>query len=307
MNCFKKLMALGLVGVMSVSLVACAQNSTVDTPNVEDSVVETPVVDVTPEVETPVVDAVEVTMDMISTTLRNTFGDYYLPSMPLDQETFNILTGLTSDMYTEFLAEVPMMMTHVDKLFVVKTDNTDAVAEVLNTYKTAQVEDAMQYPMNLTKLENAVVETHGEYVFYYMLGGYTDSFVEDEVEQKNIETAYYEEQNAKAHDALVALFTDGTIPEPAPSMFDNMVDDMGEDMDEDEYYAEGGDVVYEYDTDIDVSGDVVIGDGTEMDNNTVDPEFGVDAQTDEEAESTEAPMDAEAEDTTASENTDSEA
>lgn len=269
MNKSKKILALGLAGVMAMGMVGCANNETtppVETPDVETTApVETPDVEnQTPEVETG--DAVVVTMDQIGTTLRNTFGELYLPSMPLDQDTFNMMTGLTSDMYSEFMAEVPMMMTHVDKLFVVKTDNTEAVEAALNNYKTMQVEDAMQYPMNLTKLENAVVETHGEYVFYYMLGGYTESFVEDEVEQKEIETAYYEEQNAKAHDALVALFTDGTIAEPT------VIAPMDEAVDG-EVPAEGGDVVIEYDvTDLDVSGPAAVGDGTDMDDMMVAPE-----------------------------------
>lgn len=262
MNKSKKILAISLAGVMAMGMVGCGTNE--PTPPVEQPPVESNTPVETPDVQTPEVetgDAVTVTMDQIGTTLRNTFGELYLPSMPLDQDTFNMLTGLTSDMYSEFMAEVPMMMTHVDKLFVIKTDNTEAVEAALNNYKTMQVEDAMQYPMNLTKLENAVVETHGEYVFYYMLGGYTESFVEDEAKQKEIETAYYEEQNAKAHDALVALFTDGTIAEPT------VIAPMDEAVDGE------GDVVIEYDvTDLDVSGPAAVGDGTDMDDMMVAPE-----------------------------------
>ena len=203
MKILKKLVVFCLAGAMSLSMIACANNSGNNSTIVDDNTQK-----------------VEVTMDMIATTLKNTFGDYYLPGMPLDQESFNMMTGLTSDMYSEFFAEVPMMMTHVDKLFVVKTDNVEAVKAVFENYKTMQIEDAMQYPMNLTKLENAVVAVHGDYVFYYMLGGYTDSFMDDEVEQKGVEMEYYAEQNKKANDALVALFTDGTIPEPTSSMLD---------------------------------------------------------------------------------------
>ena len=163
-----------LVSVMLVGLVGCGQKEVVETPPVEAPVVEAPV---------DVVE-VEVSMEEVVNTIKYALGEQYLPSMQLDQETFNQLTGLTPDMYEEFYAEVPMMSAHVDKLFIVKTSDESAArvaAAKFEEYHAIQLEDAHQYPMNLAKVENAKVSVYDEYAFYYILGGYPVEEVVEEV------------------------------------------------------------------------------------------------------------------------------
>ena len=184
-----------LVSVMLVGLVGCGQKE----------VVETPPVDTPPVVEEPeVIEEVEVSMVEVVNTIKYALGEQYLPSMPLDQETFNQLTGLTSDMYEEFYAEVPMMSAHVDKLFVVKAADEIAAHDLsvkFEEYHRIQVEDAHQYPMNLAKVENAKVSVHGDYVFYYILGGYPVEEVEEVIE-----------------DVVVDELVEGEVPETDTSI-----------------------------------------------------------------------------------------
>lgn len=244
------ILALCLAGVMMFSLVGCSGDKTVvddNNTNIEDTQkpedVGTPEDTQKPEDATQgdetektedKTEKVEVSIEDIKTTLQNTFGDYYLPGGQLDKESFGEMVGLDSDMYTDFLAEIPMMGFHADRLFVVKANDSAAVKGVFEEYVRVQVEDALQYPMNLPKWENNVViyERDG-FVILAVLGGYTDEMVEDDgkmtpeqIDAKNaeIQVNYYKAQNEKCIAALDALFTDGTIAENTASEVEVDVD-----------------------------------------------------------------------------------
>ena len=202
-----------LVSVMLVGLVGCGQKEVVETPPVEAPVVEAPV---------DVVE-VEVSMEEVVNTIKYALGEQYLPSMQLDQETFNQLTGLTPDMYEEFYAEVPMMSAHVDKLFIVKTSDESAArvaAAKFEEYHAIQLEDAHQYPMNLAKVENAKVSVYDEYAFYYILGGYPVEEVVEEVLDTEATEVVVEDavvEDAVVEDTVaeeVAVDEVGTEPNP---------------------------------------------------------------------------------------------
>lgn len=202
-----------LVSVMLVGLVGCGQKEVVETPPVEAPVVEAPV---------DVVE-VEVSMEEVVNTIKYALGEQYLPSMQLDQETFNQLTGLTPDMYEEFYAEVPMMSAHVDKLFIVKTSDESAArvaAAKFEEYQAIQLEDAHQYPMNLAKVENAKVSVYDEYAFYYILGGYPVEEVVEEVLDTEATEVVVEDavvEDAVVEDTVVeevAVDEVGTEPNP---------------------------------------------------------------------------------------------
>ena len=218
------LLVLAMAASLSLSLVGCGnktEEKPVETPPAveQQKPVETPPAE-TPEVETPA--AVEVSMEDIVNTLKNTYGEYYLPSMPLDQETFNMLVNIESDMYDEFFAEMPMMSTHADRLFIVKTQKVDEVKAIFDAYRQSLIDDTMQYPMNVPKIENSLVYVMEDYVMFFMLGGYTDEMPEgvdtmtpEEAEkaQEAIMTAFYVEKMGVGKDALDKLFVDGIVPE----------------------------------------------------------------------------------------------
>ena len=207
---------LSLVSVMLFGLVGCGQK---EQPPVEQPpVVETPVVSDEPEqIEDVEVQEHQIGLAEIVNTLKYNLGENYLPNYVISQEDFNMMTGLTSDMYEEFYAEVPMIGTHVDKLFVVRATDVNAVETAFEAYKTAQIEDAMQYPMNKVKVENAVVATHGDFVFYYILGGYNTEVIEDETKtpeelealQAEAELKWITERNDEIATMLEGLFTAG--------------------------------------------------------------------------------------------------
>lgn len=110
-------------------------------------------------------------------------GDNYWPNMMVDADAMEVRFGITRDMYEDYLAEMPMMSAHVDTLVVVKAkeDQVEAVVSALNTYRDVQINDAVQYPMNMGKVQASCVERIGDYVLFVQLGGETDMDASDEV------------------------------------------------------------------------------------------------------------------------------
>lgn len=217
-----RVLMLALVSSLVLGLAACGDKKEDEKP-----VVETPVVDVETEKEPEVEEEKEpvvVKMDEIVKTMQNTYGDAYLPGMELDAETFNMTLGIENDkaseVYSEFYGAVAPMNTHVDKLFIVKTDDVEGAKKIFTDYMAVQIEDAHQYPMNLTKVENYALYDFEDYVILAILGGYTDEQVEtdetktaEEIEkaQADLEKEFYVAQNGKGKAALEDLFEKGYV------------------------------------------------------------------------------------------------
>lgn len=217
-----RVLMLALVSSLVLGLAACGDKKEDEKP-----VVETPVVDVETEKEPKVEgekEPVVVKMDEIVKTMQNTYGEAYLPAMELDAETFNMTLGIENDkaseVYSEFYGAVALMNTHVDKLFIVKTDDVEGAKKIFTDYMAVQIEDAHQYPMNLTKVENYALYDFEDYVILAILGGYTDEKVEadetktvEEIEkaQADLEKEFYVAQNGKGKAALEDLFEKGYV------------------------------------------------------------------------------------------------
>lgn len=123
----------------------------------------------------------------------------YWPDMPMDPEMLETFLGLTADMYEDYMAESPMISANVDTLVIVKAkeNQVDAVEEVLNTYREGNVNDTMQYPMNIGKIQASQVEKIGNYVIFIQLGGDTSN---DQSEEESISKC--KEANEAALEAI---------------------------------------------------------------------------------------------------------
>lgn len=60
-----------------------------------------------------------------------------------------------------------MIGTNVDTLIIVqaKKDRVEDVEKVLNTYREGEINNTMQYPMNIGKVQASRIETIDNYVF----------------------------------------------------------------------------------------------------------------------------------------------
>lgn len=121
----------------------------------------------------------EVALGEILNSVKKELGENYIPSRKIDKEELEMLTGLTLSDYDEFIAEGPMMSTHIDTIMMFKTGKSEIVEEKLESYRTKLINDSMQYPMNMAKLNASKVVTHDNYVFFLMLGAIDDDSVDE--------------------------------------------------------------------------------------------------------------------------------
>ena len=126
-------------------------------------------------------------------------ADNYWPDMPMDAGMVETFYGITPDMYEDYMAESPMISANVDTLIIVKAkeDKADAVEEALNAYREANVNDTMQYPQNLGKIQASQVERIDNYVIFVQLGGFA---IEEKKEEDVI--AKCQEANKLAIDTI---------------------------------------------------------------------------------------------------------
>lgn len=149
--------------------------------------------------------AVEVDLEKVHQAVKEVYGENYIPSAPYDAQALNDIFGIPEDLYEKFIAEGPMISVHVDTFLAVKANQGkgEAVEKLLGDYRTKLVEDSMQYPMNISKVEASEVVRHGDYVFFVMLGTASDEAL-DQGEEAALTSA--QEENKKAVDAINAFF-----------------------------------------------------------------------------------------------------
>lgn len=112
-------------------------------------------------------------MEGIKTAVLNALGDNYFPNMALMPDMLETQFGITSDMYDDYFAEMPMISTNVDTLLIIraKDDKVKEVEDALDAYRELQINGALQYPMNIGKVQASRIERIGNYVCYVQLGG----------------------------------------------------------------------------------------------------------------------------------------
>lgn len=206
---FKKIALLSLSAVLTLSLAACGKT--------ENGIIKD---NASPGIETPAVSVDELfTNEGISAVLHNTYGDSYLPSEQLDAQTVNSLFNLEDSDYDAFYAEVPMMSVHADEVYIFKAADTTKILESLNKYRDAEINQSMQYPINLPKIAASQVHDFGNGVVgYFVLGGYIeDADIEaDETKSRD----YYASETQRGIDALADYFATGNIPEASADSTD---------------------------------------------------------------------------------------
>ena len=156
------------------------------------------------EPEEVVTDNKTVALSNVFESLKDAFGENFLANMELDAETFNSILGIDSTMYTDFIAYQAPMSSHVDRLYVVKATNVNEVKAKFDDFRLSLINDTMQYPSNLEKIAGSVVDVKGDYVFFYILGGYPEN-VED-TENQEVMKEFVTEANTKLETVLNKLF-----------------------------------------------------------------------------------------------------
>lgn len=134
------------------------------------------------------------------------YGESYASSVALTKDEIKTKYGLSSSWYTSISAEVPMISANVDTLIIAKAKNKTAKKKIKNQltkYRQTLIDDTMQYPMNVLKIQASRVYVKGDFVFFIMLG-FIDNKTEETGTDEQILKAY-KALNQKAVSAINAL------------------------------------------------------------------------------------------------------
>ena len=133
--------------------------------------------------------------------VTNALGENYWPDSEIPEEMLGDTFGVSADLYDAYLGEAPMISVNVDTLLIIhaKDGKVEDVENALNAYRDSLVNDTMQYPMNLGKIQASRVERIGDYVCFVQLGADTSS-VEEQGDEAVI--TYCQEQNELALEAI---------------------------------------------------------------------------------------------------------
>ncbi len=140
-------------------------------------------------------------MNNIKAAVVDALGENYWPNTPIAPEFLEGMYGVTPDMYSDYMGEMPMISANVDTLLIIKAndDKVDAVEAALNAYRDNLIADTFQYPSNLGKIQASRIEKIGNYVCFVQLGG--DNLAdEDTTEEESIIKC--QEQNELAIEVL---------------------------------------------------------------------------------------------------------
>lgn len=138
-----------------------------------------------------------VTLTELKDSVKELLGDKYWPEVDLTKEELEQKTGITEDMYVDFLAEKQVLDAHIDTMIIIhaKEAHVGEVEQALEKYRADIIEQNKNYPQNLCKAEASRMETIEDYVCFVQLGADT-TIVADKGEDAMI--AYCQEENERA-------------------------------------------------------------------------------------------------------------
>lgn len=128
----------------------------------------------------------DVSAKVLVEAVASELGDEYWADMELAPEYLEDWYGISSDLYEEYYGQTPMISANVDALIVVKAaeDKKEKVKEALRAYRDKLMNDTMQYPSNIPKIQASMIETYGNYVCFVQLGGSMNNQEDEEEAMK---------------------------------------------------------------------------------------------------------------------------
>ncbi len=188
----KKITAL-FVALLMISIVfaGCTTTSTTEATTTEATTQAT--------TETPK----DYTVDEILDAIKEAYGESYLPNMEIDETMLTDTFGIDMSKVEDVAAEMPMIGFHPDRVIVIKavSGEGEAIEEELNAAKETLINESLQYPANLAKVNATKVIRHGDYVCFLLVGA------PDDVSETEEDAAKFaEDEVSKAVDAVNALF-----------------------------------------------------------------------------------------------------
>lgn len=143
----------------------------------------------------------KVTLMQLKKRVEDELGEKYWPEILMTEAELEEKTGITKDMYEEFLAQKQVIDANIDMMIIIraKEDYIGTIEQKLEDYRNQMIEENQKYPQNLGKAKASRMETVENYICFVQLGADT-SIVADKGEDEII--AYCQEDNEWAIDIL---------------------------------------------------------------------------------------------------------
>lgn len=141
------------------------------------------------------------TLAELKENVKEELGERYWPEVSLSEAELKSMTGITEDMYVEFLAEEQILDTNIDMMMIIhsKEEYVGAIEKALEKYREYVIEENVKYPQNYGKAMASRMETIENYICFVQLGADT-SIVANKGEEGII--AYCQEENERAIDVI---------------------------------------------------------------------------------------------------------
>jgi hypothetical protein len=145
----------------------------------------------------PTVNNKDVDLKEVHDAVKESLGEAYVPDRDLEKQELENIVGTSTEDMAEYIAQSPMISMNIDTFIGIKAKDgkADEIEKGLLDYRDFLIENSMQYPMNIAKVNAAEVVRHGDYVFFLMLGNFDDR--EDVTEEEQLEFAQDEVRKVK--------------------------------------------------------------------------------------------------------------
>ena len=191
----KKVSLASLILACGIIATGCGDDKTENTNEPVDNNVE--------QTESESTENSEISPASILEKIKAAYGEDYLPNVPLDEEMVKETFKLDLGLVEEYVAEMPMIGAHPDKVLIVKAKDgkvEDVVAQ-LEAARTDMIENGLHYPMNLEKVQSAKVVSKGNYAAFLLVGS-ANNMSDDEEERLK----FAEDEVQKAVTAFNSMF-----------------------------------------------------------------------------------------------------
>lgn len=140
-------------------------------------------------------------MDMIKKAVVEILGDNYWPDKQLTKAELETETGISEDMYEEYLAEKQNVETDIDIMIVIKAkpERLTEIEIMLNEYRESLMIKYKERPQELGKVAASRIEIIDNYICFVQLGA--DTTVAAQEGDENVITQCQQE-NERAIDMI---------------------------------------------------------------------------------------------------------
>lgn len=140
-------------------------------------------------------------MDDLKDAVMDILGENYWPDTLLTAEELAERTGISANMYEDYLAEYQHTEAGIDMMILIKANENDIenVENYLNQYRDTLLKIYEQQPQNESKVYASRIEVIDTYICYVQLGADLASYKEEDRDQM---IAHCQQENERALDII---------------------------------------------------------------------------------------------------------